>query len=172
MILQIVAIVLIVLFFLLMLVPFRISATGVITLASRNFEIVMSWLGIPVYRIKMHEPILRSLFFRSPSRFESVIQSVEKAFRFRQLKGELTFGTGDPADTAVLAGYLWSVSSFLGGLFPPVDFSINPDLDNVVLEGSLKAQAMVRLGFVVAILLRMYAMKPIRWLLTKFGGPG
>lgn len=170
MILQIVGIVVIILFLLVMLIPFQLSATGKITPASRNFEIVMSWLGIPIWRIKMHGSILSSLLSRSSSRFGGLPRSLWRALKLRKLKGELTFGTGDPADTAMLAGYLWSVSSILGGLFRPFDFSVNPDLNNASLQGSLRAEVRVRLGSVFAILLRTYVGMTFKWALNKVSG--
>jgi hypothetical protein len=190
MILQIVAIVLIILFLLIaavLLIPFRVSTAGAIALSKTKFEARISWLGITFWRFKPRErpekkikpeeekkPVkkpnlskLVSLLLKSFPAIEILIRSIRRAIRIRKLSLDFDFGTGDPADTALLAGFLWSVGSILGSVFPAMNFSLRPDLQEVSLDGSVNADMTVRVGFVVAGFLRAYTKKPFRQLIYE-----
>jgi hypothetical protein len=184
MILEIIAIVLIILFLIVaavLLIPFHVAAFGSMTLYERKFNVKLSWLGITLWRNQPRKPEKREKKPKAkeprergqPSRlissivnalpaFEILLRAVRKAVRIRSFSADLAFGTGDPADTAVLAGFFWSLVYALGVSFPTATFSIRPDLQEVVLDGSVSTDARVRTVYLVAGFLRAYTKKPFR----------
>ncbi len=182
MILEIVAIVFLILFLivaLILLVPFQISASGTVKGSELRFNLKLSWLGITLWRTKQGQvkkekeqveskkskrrPLrLISLFLESIPAIEILVRSVRRAVRIRHLRADFVIGTGDAADTAVLAGVLWSLVSLLGVSFPMADFSVRPDLDNASLDALLNADATIRVGFVLAGFVRAYTEEAIQ----------
>jgi hypothetical protein len=187
MILEIVAIVFLILFLivaLILLVPFQISASGTVKGSELRFNLKLSWLGITLWRTKQGQvkkekeqveskkskrrPLrLISLFLESIPAIEILVRSVRRAVRIRHLRADLVIGTGDAADTAVLAGVLWSLVSLLGVSFPMADFSVRPDLDNASLDALLNADATIRVGFVLAGFVRAYTKRPFRQFVSE-----
>ncbi len=66
-----------------------------------------------------------------------------KTIVFERLSCRLCFGLNDPADTAVMSGYLWSVASTLG-IFRANVF-IEPCFEGERLEGLFEAELKTRL---------------------------
>jgi hypothetical protein len=163
---------------LILLVPFEISASGAVSLSATDVNLKVSWLGVTLYRVKPgigEEPEKRkrkislskisriaSLSWNSIPAFEILIRSFKKAVHISRLSANLVFGTGDPADTALVTGCLWSLSWLLRGAFPNVRLSVRPDMEKAVLDGSVNALARVRLLFVVVGFLRAYSKRPFR----------
>jgi len=192
MILEIVAIVLIILFSLLLavlLIPFHIILTASISQSSRVFNVAFSWLGLTLWRItptepkaprkekKKEEPKKRELgivrVIRTLSTLRDSIpvllvlaRSFRRAIHLQRLEINFAFGLGDPVDTAITAGYIWSFAWILN-LLPSVSFSFRPDFEMVGLDGSIKAEAKVRMLFLVIGFLRAYSKKPFRKLVKE-----
>ena len=76
------------------------------------------------------------------------------------------FGLGDPADTAVLAGYLWSFASIFNRI-PSVSLSFRTEFEMTSLEGSMEAEARVTMLFLAIGFLRAYTKKPFRQLIKE-----
>jgi len=187
MILEILAIVLAVLFALIamiLFIPFRVLLSGSMTLTALNFEISFSWIGITLWksrssdrekkpkperktRTKRRSLQIISLVWKSHTVIESFLNSFRRAIRINRLSADLSFGTGDPADTAVLAGYMWSLVSLLDGSFPGISLSLKPDLENISLDGSLDGEVAIRIVFVVAGFLRAYSHRSFRQLIKE-----
>jgi hypothetical protein len=191
MILEILAIVLLILFAfiaMILFIPFRVLVSGSMTLTASNFELRFSWLGITLWRSKSvdrekkatprsktktrRRPLqILSLVWKSHSVIENLLNSFRRAIRIDRLSADLSFGTGDPADTAVFAGYMWSLVSLLDGSFPALSLSVKPDLENVSLDGTLDGEAAIRVVFVVAGFLRAYSHRSFRQLIKEVRAP-
>ena len=188
MILEILVIVLVIfLAFIIMilLIPFHVVANGSTTLSSTNFQIKFSWLGVTVWKSKSSDeqkkkpkpetktpnrrrPVqIISLLWKSYPAIEKLLGSVKKAIRIRRLSADLSFGTGDPADTAILAGYLWSIVGLLDGAFPSVSLSLRPNLEASSFDSSFDAEVAITIGFVLTGFLRAYSRRSFRQLVKE-----
>lgn len=83
-------------------------------------------------------------------------------FRFRMLKGDITFGLDDPYTVGRILGLL--------SIFYPVygeQFSVKPVFDRQVLEGDFSLRGKLRLIHIVVVLVRMYRNKTLRAQMKK-----
>jgi len=187
MILQIVAIVLLILLIIIaavLLIPFHVSLSGSVNLSAVDCHVKLSWLGITLWRNKPRritekkgQPEMRGskkrplrlapLFFECIPAFEILIRSVKRAVRIRHLRTDLVIGTGDAADTAVLAGILWSISSVLHTSFPAAEFNVRPDLENISLDVLLNTEVAIRVGFILVGFLLAYTKRPFRLFVSE-----
>ena len=188
MILEILVIVLVIflsLITMILLIPFHVVANGSTTLSSTNFQIKFSWLGVTVWKSKSSDeqkkkakpetktpnrrrPVqIISLLWKSYPAIEKLLGSVKKAIRIRRLSADLSFGTGDPADTAILAGYLWSLVGLLDGAFPSVSLSLRPNLEASSFDSSFDAEVAITIGFVLTGFLRAYSRRSFRQLVKE-----
>ena len=91
-----------------------------------------------------------------------------KTIVFEKLYCRLCFGLNDPADTAVLSGYLWSVASTLG-LFRANVF-IEPCFEGERLEGVFEAELKARLIQIAIAVINALREKEIRSLIRDYAG--
>jgi Protein of unknown function (DUF2953). len=91
-----------------------------------------------------------------------------KTIDFEGLSCHLCFGLDDPADTAVLSGYLWSVASTLG-LFR-ADIFIEPYFEGERLEGVFEAELKTRLIWIAKAVINAFLEKEIRSLIRDVAG--
>ena len=91
-----------------------------------------------------------------------------KTIVFEELSCRLCFGLDDPADTAVLSGYLWSVASTLG-LFR-ADIFIEPYFEGERLEGVFEAELKTRLIWIALAVINALREKEIRSLIREVAG--
>jgi len=78
----------------------------------------------------------------------------------------VNLGLDDPARTAELSGYVWSVA-WLANLLPNTSFAFTPVFGGPTLEGSAAASLRVRLLPLVAAFLRAYSKKSFRAFLRE-----
>jgi Protein of unknown function (DUF2953) len=191
MILQILAIVLIVIVLLVaavLLIPFRVVLNASASLTTRNADIAISWLGLTLWRSKPTKPkepkkaegekkrgersdvgrLFRmvSLVRESIPAITIIARSIKRATHVRRLTMDFKFGFDDPADTAEFAGYLWSFAWILN-IVPSVNLSIRPEFGAISLDGSVKADARVRMLYIVFGFLRAYTKRPFRRLVKE-----
>ena len=186
MFLEILAIVLLVLLGLstaLLLIPFYVTVEASKAEALMTSRIVLRWLGITLWRSKPGKRKERakersnrfdlsrvlqmlSLFGDAFPSLVGVLKGLQRAVRFRRLSIDVAFGTGDPAETAVLAGYLWSVA-WIFELLPRSSLSLRPDLERVRLDGSVSAELRVRMLPIAVAFLVAYTKKPFRRLIRE-----
>jgi len=190
-ILEIVAIVLIILFSLVLavlLIPFQVTLAASLSQSTGTFDVALSWLGLTLWRrkpiqgmakeekkkeapekkglrISQAGGILSSLRDSTPA-LSILAGAARRALHLRKLDIDFTFGLGDPADTAIFAGYLWSFAWILNRV-PSVSFSFRPDFEMIGLDGSMEAEAKVRMLFLVIGFLRAYTKKPFRRLIKE-----
>jgi hypothetical protein len=91
-----------------------------------------------------------------------------KTIVFEKLSCRLCFGLNDPADTAVLSGYLWSVASTLG-LFRANVF-IEPCFEGEQLVGIFEAKLKTRLIQIALAVIKALREKEIRLLIRDLAG--
>jgi Protein of unknown function (DUF2953) len=179
--LEILAIVLLILLGLVaavLLVPFYVTVEASKAEALTTSRVVLRWLGIAVWRSKPGKrkerakkksnrfelsrvPLMLSLLRDAFPSLVGVLKGLQRAVRFRRLSIDVAFGIGDPAETAVLAGYLWSVAWAFERL-PHSSLSLRPDLERARLDGTVSAELRVRMLPIVAAFLIAYTKKPFR----------
>ena len=96
------------------------------------------------------------------------LRDLLKTIVFEKLSCRLCFGLNDPADTAVLSGYLWSVASTLG-LFRANVF-IEPCFEGERLEGLFEAKLKTRLIWTALAVTNALRKKEIRSLMREVAG--
>ena len=111
-------------------------------------------------------PRLLSLLVDAAPSLMGILKSFGRAVRFRRLSIDMSFGVGDPADTAVLAGYLWSFAWALD-FVPRTSLSLHPDMERARLDGSISAELGVRLLPIAVAFLIAYTKKPFRRLVKE-----
>ncbi len=107
-----------------------------------------------------------TLLWESRSSLLVLGRSFRRAVKIRRLSVDVTFGLGDPADTALAAGYIWSVS-WIPNLSPMVSLTVHPDMENLRLEGSIAAHLRVRLFSLVTGFARAYLHRSFRSLIKE-----
>ena len=90
------------------------------------------------------------------------------SFRVEHILCEVTFGLNDPADTAVICGYLWALTSAVS--LPGTHIRVDPYFEGERLTGSLNAEIRSRLLWVVVVFINALREKPIRRLLKNSVG--
>ncbi len=91
-----------------------------------------------------------------------------KTIVLEKLSCRLCFGLNDPADTAVLSGYFWSMASTLG-LFRANVF-IEPCFEGERLEGVFEAELKARLIHIALAVINALREKEIRSLIRDVAG--
>jgi len=91
-----------------------------------------------------------------------------KTIVFERLSCRLCFGLDDPADTAVMSGYLWSMASTLG-IFR-ADVFIEPCFEGERLEGVFEAELKTRLIWIAKAVINASLEKEIRSLIRDVAG--
>ncbi len=91
-----------------------------------------------------------------------------KSIVFQKLYCRLCFGLNDPAETAVVSGYLWSMASTLG-LFQ-AKVSIEPFFEGERLEGEFAAELRIRLLWIAKAVIDAFREKEIRSLIREIAG--
>ena len=89
-----------------------------------------------------------------------ILRDLLKSILFKKVSCRLCFGLDDPAQTAIISGYLWSLASALG-LFPANIF-IEPRFDGERLEGEFIAEIEARLLWAVFAVIQALRVKEIR----------
>jgi len=88
-----------------------------------------------------------------------------KSIELQKISCHLCFGLDDPAQTAVMSGYIWSVASALR-LFPAHIF-IEPRFDGEWLEGDFTAELRARMLWPVVAMVGSLRERKIRRLLAE-----
>ena len=162
-----------------LLIPFNISFTASKDKATYGGEVTVRWLGLRLLRrsIGGHKekekppsrkrkarvnPVRIALLIRDavPS-FAILLRAVKRSISLHRLSVKVNFGLDDPADTAALAGYIWTLSWMLNRL-PNASFSFAPEFGMERFGGSAAGDLGVRVLPLATGFLRAYAKKPFR----------
>lgn len=173
-------------------IPFGIRVNASLSPGGNSVDVALSWLGLTLWRIKRPEvetkkkkkeiekkkpaekvqiglgraahmfPLLRE----SMPSLVILGKSGMRGLRLKRLSADFEIGLGDPAETALLAGYIWSFSWLLNRI-PRVSFTFRPDMQDFGAEGSVRGDAMLRLFPIAIGFLRAYSRKPFRRLIKE-----
>ena len=109
-------------------------------------------------------PSIQSLINAAPA-LAKILRDLLKSIHFKNISCRLCFGLDDPAQTAIISGYLWFLASALG-LFPARIF-IEPWFEGERLEGELVAEMEARLLWAVFAVVQVLRVREIRLLLRE-----
>jgi hypothetical protein len=112
-------------------------------------------------------PKIRSLINVAPA-LANILLDVLKSILFKKISCRLCFGLDDPAQTAIISGYLWSIASVLGPFRPKI--SIEPWFEGERLEGEFMAEMEVRLLYTVFAVIQALREREIRLLFREMLG--
>ncbi|MDD4447247.1 MAG: DUF2953 domain-containing protein [Methanothrix sp.] len=115
----------------------------------------------------IHHPSVSSLVDAAPP-LTKILWDLLKSIRFKNSFCCLCFGLDDPAQTAVISGYLWFLASALGTF--SANISINPWFEGERLEGELIAEIEARLLFPVIAVFKAMRISEIRLLFKEMLG--
>ncbi|VVB69637.1 Uncharacterised protein [uncultured archaeon] len=115
----------------------------------------------------MSSPSGQSLLDAFPALFR-LLKDLLKSIELKKISCRLCFGLDDPAQTAVMSGYLWSVASALR-LFPGHIF-IEPRFDGEQLEGDFTAELRARMLWIAMAMIGSLRERKIRRLLMEMAG--
>jgi hypothetical protein len=105
-----------------------------------------------------------NIFIDALPSFFRLLKDFMRIVHIEPLLLDITVGLYDPADTAVLCGYLWSMASFVS---VPATIRIDPYFGGDRLNGSVNAEMWGRLLWVFVVFIRALREKPIRRLLKE-----
>ncbi len=94
-----------------------------------------------------------------------VFMDLIRSISMERISCRLTFGLDDPADTAAMSGYLWSIAS-VTGLYR-ANIYIEPYFEGERLDGSLLADMKARLLWIALVLVKALGEKKIRRLIIE-----
>jgi hypothetical protein len=112
-------------------------------------------------------PRIQSLINAAPA-LANILLDLLKSILFKKISCRLCFGLDDPAQTAIISGYFWSLASVLGLIQSKI--FIEPWFEGERLEGELVAEIEVRLWWAVFAMLRGLREREIRLLLREMLG--
>jgi len=90
-----------------------------------------------------------------------LLKSFARSVSVRRLSCDISLGLADPADTAAMSGYLWSLASVVNAS-PKCHLSVKPDFSSERLDGSIAVELKVRLLRIVAAFVGALTKKPVR----------
>jgi hypothetical protein len=111
-------------------------------------------------------PKIISLSMESFPEFMNILKSFLRSVSIERISLNSIIGLGDSADTAMVGGFLYSVVAVVNVL-PNTYFSVEPDLQNERLEGSLNVKLKLILLWIVLEFLKALTKKPFRSLLGE-----
>lgn len=111
-------------------------------------------------------PRIISLLIESWPYLERILNAFLRSTSFEKFYLNLVVGLGNPVNTAIVNGYLWSVVSLVN-IIPNTYFSIEPDFMKVRLNGYLEIDIKIKLLWIVIGFIRAYTKKPVRILFKE-----
>jgi hypothetical protein len=115
----------------------------------------------------LRPPRIQSLINAAPA-LAKILRDMFKSMHFKKISCRLCFGLDDPAQTAIISGYLWSLASALG--FFPTKILIEPWFEGERLEGEIAAEIEARLLWAVFAVIKIVRVREIRLLLREMLG--
>jgi hypothetical protein len=112
-------------------------------------------------------PRIQSLVNVAPA-LANILLDLLKSILFKKLSCRLCFGWEDPAQTAVISGYLWSLASVLDPFQAKI--SIEPWFEGERLEGEFMAEIEARLLWSVFAVIQALRKREIRLLIKEMLG--
>lgn len=116
-------------------------------------------------------PRIISLLMESGPYLERILNALLKSTSFEKFYFNVAVGLGDPVNTAVINGYLWSVASLVN-IIPNAYFFIEPDFLKVRLDSCLVMDIKIRLLRITIESISAYTKKPVRMLIGELRDVG
>ena len=109
------------------------------------------------------EQLLKILnqFFEAFDYLKPLIPAFLKSINLEKLSIDLNLGFYSPVDTAMINGYLWSLSSILNTI-PIISISTTPDFQKSKLDGSFELNLKLKLLWIAIASLKAFTKKPVR----------
>ena len=175
-----------------LLIPFEVVFEGSRKGSSQESSIAIRWLGLTLRRVSPGSRAAKpqkakaakdgeskktgfdprrlwrilELLRDSTSPLAIIARSFRKGVSIKRVSIDVTFGLGDPAETALAAGYIWSVAWILERS-TKVSLAVHPDMEALRLDGSVFAQLRVRLLPLASAFARAYLHKSFRSLIRE-----
>lgn len=111
-------------------------------------------------------PKIISLSVEALPEFMGMLKAFLRSISIERISLNSIIGLGNSADTAMVGGFLYSVAAIVNVL-PNTYFSVEPDLQNERLEGSLNLKLKIILLWIVLAFLKALTKKPFRSLLNE-----
>jgi hypothetical protein len=102
--------------------------------------------------------------------FFRVLEGLMVSIHVEHILCEVTLGLNDPADTAVICGYLWALTSAVS--LPGTHIQVDPYFEGESLAGSLDAEIRGRVLWVFIAFINALREKTIRRLLKELSRDG
>jgi hypothetical protein len=94
-----------------------------------------------------------------------LLRDLARSANIEKIFFHISFGLDDPAETAAMSGYLWSLASALG--FYRANIYIEPFFEGEKLDGSFLADLKARLLWIALALIKALREEKIRKLLGE-----
>jgi hypothetical protein len=115
----------------------------------------------------IRSPSIQSLIDVAPALMK-ILWDLLKSIRVKKSSCRLCFGLNDPAQTAIVSGYLWFLASALGTF--SANISIDPWFEGERLEGEIIAKIEARLIWPVFAVIKALRVREIRLLMKEMLG--
>lgn len=115
--------------------------------------------------IHMRPPAELGLVIDAFPQIAHILIDFIRSISIKMLCCEISFGLEDPVDTAMISGYLWSITSAVG-LYRE-NIIIDPRFDREQLDGSLLTELEVRMLWLVVAAVKALQEKKIRKLIFE-----
>ncbi len=112
-------------------------------------------------------PKIISLLYESLPHLMGVFKAFLKSTNFQGFNLKLRLGLGNPYDTVLISGYLYSIIAIMNSI-PRVSLYLEPDFHNGRLEAAIKLKIKIILFWIVFKSLRALTKKPVRALINEF----
>ncbi len=115
----------------------------------------------------IHPPGIKPLIDAAPA-LAKILWGLKRSIHLNKSSCHLCFGLNDPAQTAIVSGYLWFLSSALGSF--PAKIIIDPWFEGERLEGEIIAEIEARLLWPIFAMIKAMRVREIRLLLKEILG--
>jgi hypothetical protein len=176
-------------FLLFLLIPFQISLEFHKLGSNFKGNFTVRWIGIRIFQRKIPEEeklkdkdekeeekekkfdlkkLLRilNLFIESWPYIQRLFFAFVRSWSLEKFRANLTLGFENPYDTAIITGYLWSLT-YPTNVLTHLDASITPEFNDQVLDGDLEININLKLLRIVVEGIRAITKKPVRKLFQE-----
>jgi hypothetical protein len=111
-------------------------------------------------------PHIISLSIKSLPYLLNIFRAFLKSVSVKKISVDSTIGMHSAADTAIVGGYLWGISSIIN-VFPNVYLNVKPDFYKERLDGSFLIEIKIMLFWIIIESLKALTKKPVRSLVGE-----
>jgi len=181
--------ILVLIFLLFLLVPFQIFLEFHKLGSNFKGNITVKWIGIRIFQREIPDKeklkdieekeeekgrefelrkLLRilNLILESWPSIQKLFFAFIKSWSLENFSANLTLGFENPYDTAIITGYLWSLT-YPTNVLTHLNTSVTPEFNDQVLDGDLEVNVKLKLLWIVVEGVRAITKKPVRKLLQE-----